>query len=86
MEKAKNLVSSLNMVCEQGTAKHCISSSIGISLYPQDGSVLPSLYKNADAALYVVKEAGKNNYMLFENASVCEISNSSNAHATAEHR
>lgn len=86
MEKAKNLVSSLNMVCEQGTAKHGISSSIGISLYPQDGSVLPSLYKNADAALYVVKEMGKNNYMLFENASVCGINNSSNAHATAAHR
>lgn len=42
-----------------------ISISIGISLYPQDGSDPEELLKNADMAMYVAKEAGKGKYMVF---------------------
>ncbi len=76
LKKAQTLVNSLNMTCEKEEAKHHISSSIGISLFPQDGEDLLSLYKAADAALYVVKKTGKNNFMLYENASVCGIDTS----------
>ena len=39
-----------------------LTASIGISLYPQDGEDEQSLMKNADAAMYRAKEAGKNNF------------------------
>jgi diguanylate cyclase (GGDEF)-like protein len=43
-----------------------ISTSIGISLYPGDGNDVESLMKQADVAMYAVKEAGKNNFRCFE--------------------
>nr|WP_275980396.1 sensor domain-containing diguanylate cyclase [Halalkalibacter alkaliphilus] len=39
-----------------------ISPSIGISLYPFDGENEHTLIKKADAAMYLVKKNGKNNY------------------------
>ena len=39
-----------------------ISSSIGIAIYPDDGTSADNLLKNADAALYSVKEKGRNDY------------------------
>lgn len=42
-----------------------ITASIGISLYPQHGDDADSLLKNADAAMYAVKEADKNGYRTF---------------------
>jgi diguanylate cyclase (GGDEF)-like protein/PAS domain S-box-containing protein len=42
-----------------------ISSSIGISLYPQDGSDAETLLRNADAALYRAKEHGRNNWRFY---------------------
>ncbi|MDR3586625.1 MAG: EAL domain-containing protein [Desulfosporosinus sp.] len=42
-----------------------ISTSIGISLYPTDGSDLETLVKQADTAMYYAKEQGRNNYQFF---------------------
>jgi diguanylate cyclase (GGDEF)-like protein/PAS domain S-box-containing protein len=42
-----------------------ISSSIGIAIYPDDGECAETLIKNADAALYRVKEKGRNNYQFY---------------------
>ncbi len=42
-----------------------ISSSIGIALYPYDGKDAQTLLKNADAALYQVKEQGRNGYRIY---------------------
>lgn len=42
-----------------------ISTSIGITVYPQDGEDLEDLLKNADAAMYHAKGRGRNNYQYF---------------------
>jgi diguanylate cyclase (GGDEF)-like protein/PAS domain S-box-containing protein len=42
-----------------------ISASIGISLYPNDTEDLDSLLKNADQAMYVAKNAGRNRSSYF---------------------
>ncbi len=39
-----------------------ITLSIGISIYPNDGEDPQSLLKNADIAMYLAKEQGRNNY------------------------
>ncbi|VAW98102.1 diguanylate cyclase/phosphodiesterase (GGDEF & EAL domains) with PAS/PAC sensor(s) [hydrothermal vent metagenome] len=42
-----------------------VTSSIGISLYPNDGETLESLMKNADSAMYRAKDQGRNKYQLY---------------------
>ena len=42
-----------------------ITSSIGISLYPNDGTDTQTLIKNADIAMYRAKDLGKNNYQFY---------------------
>ncbi|MFJ8268654.1 PAS domain S-box protein [Peribacillus asahii] len=41
------------------------SSSIGISLFPEDGETVETLIKHADFAMYQAKKAGKNNYKFY---------------------
>jgi diguanylate cyclase (GGDEF)-like protein/PAS domain S-box-containing protein len=41
-----------------------VSASIGISLYPNDGTDAETLLKSADAAVFHAKHVGRNNYQL----------------------
>ncbi|HUF18677.1 MAG TPA: EAL domain-containing protein, partial [Thermoanaerobaculia bacterium] len=43
-----------------------ISTSIGISIFPEDGKDAESLLRNADTALFRAKDAGRDNYQLYE--------------------
>jgi diguanylate cyclase len=52
-----------------------LSTSVGIALYPGDGEDQQTLLRNADAAMYHAKGAGKNGYSFFEasmNANACK--------------
>jgi diguanylate cyclase (GGDEF)-like protein len=42
-----------------------ITGSIGIAIYPDDGTDADSLLKNADIAMYHAKEQGKNNFQFY---------------------
>lgn len=48
-----------------GISMH-ITPSIGIALYPDDGDTTNALIKNADAAMYLAKEKGRNNYQFYK--------------------
>lgn len=45
--------------------KFSLGVSIGIALFPQDGTSLEELFKNADTAMYVAKDSGKNRYKFY---------------------
>jgi diguanylate cyclase (GGDEF)-like protein len=45
-----------------------VSGSIGISVYPDGGTQAEQLIRNADAALYQAKDAGRSRYCFFEGA------------------
>lgn len=44
-----------------------ITTSIGISIYPENGSSTDALLRNADAAMYYAKEMGANNFQFYSN-------------------
>ncbi|MDI6817308.1 MAG: PAS domain S-box protein [Actinomycetota bacterium] len=50
------------------------TTSIGISLYPNDGQDARFLLKNADAALYYAKEQGRNNFQFYSPALAAKAS------------
>ena len=60
-----NLISQPFRVGEQNLQ---ISASIGIAMYPGNGSDQHSLLMNADAAMYHAKSAGKNGYSFFDSS------------------
>lgn len=43
-----------------------VSASIGVSVFPRDGETPDSLIRNADAAMYLAKEHGRNNCQFFQ--------------------
>ena len=43
-----------------------VSVSVGASLYPNDGEIANELLRNADAAMYKAKHAGKNRYSFYD--------------------
>lgn len=44
----------------------CISASIGVTLYPNDGSDADALLRHADQAMYTAKQSGRNRFHLFD--------------------
>jgi diguanylate cyclase (GGDEF)-like protein/PAS domain S-box-containing protein len=42
-----------------------IGTSIGVSVYPENGHSLETLLQNADAAMYYAKEQGRNNFQFY---------------------
>lgn len=63
---AQNILSSLSAPFSIEGQEISITASIGISLAPQDGTSKDMLFRNADIALYRVKESSRNGYCLFQ--------------------
>lgn len=50
-----------------------VGASIGITIYPDDGSDRNALLRNADIAMYSAKAAGKNNFAFFADSMNLEV-------------
>jgi len=59
---AKKLLDALIEPMAIGGTMVSVGISIGIALYPQDGADGPTLHQRADAALYRVKQKGRNGF------------------------
>ncbi|WP_296444916.1 putative bifunctional diguanylate cyclase/phosphodiesterase [Rhodoferax sp. UBA5149] len=46
-----------------------VSASIGISTFPENGETSPELLRSADAAMYRIKQNGRNGYNIFSSSS-----------------
>jgi len=62
---AQEILDALNKPFALMHAQASISGSIGITLAPQDGVSPDALVRNADLAMYVAKNAGRNGYRFF---------------------
>jgi diguanylate cyclase (GGDEF)-like protein/PAS domain S-box-containing protein len=65
---ADKILAELTMPHSVGKYELHITTSIGISVYPEDGQDAETLIKNADTAMYHAKEKGRNNYQFFRSA------------------
>lgn len=65
-----------------GERKYFLGASIGIVIFPSDGSDIETLLRKADIALYRVKEEGRGHYRFYEE----EMNAASQRRMTAERR
>jgi len=65
-EIADNIIRTLEKPFTINTHEIFIGTSIGISVFPNDGISRTELFKNADTAMYRVKEQGRGKHLFFE--------------------
>ena len=64
-EVAQRVLSEVSLPFSDGEQEMYVSASIGISLFPRDGSDPDELVKHADRAMYSAKDSGRNMYRYF---------------------
>lgn len=62
---AKKIIQSISEPFELDGNNVLIGASIGITIYPKDGTDVLTLFRNADLAMYSAKLAGRNNYQYY---------------------
>jgi EAL domain-containing protein (putative c-di-GMP-specific phosphodiesterase class I) len=61
----QRILNEVSLPCRLEDRDFYVSCSIGYSVYPKDGETDEVLLKNADAAMYYAKEAGRNNFQAY---------------------
>lgn len=54
---AKKIINAVQMPCDVGVGQLKVNTSIGISIYPRDGTTVEALIMSADAAMYRAKQS-----------------------------
>ena len=63
---AARIIESLEMPVNIGGRDHFVCASIGITLFPDDGSSIDDVMRNADTAMYRAKDLGRGCAMFFD--------------------
>jgi diguanylate cyclase (GGDEF)-like protein len=63
---ARDLLRSLSEPIQLGGHECNVTASIGVAIYPADGTDIRTLTGNADRAMYLVKEDGKDGFRFFD--------------------
>jgi diguanylate cyclase (GGDEF)-like protein/PAS domain S-box-containing protein len=70
---AKKILTVLAKPIKETISSVTLTSSIGISIYPDDGENYDKLMKSADTAMYTAKAFGKNNFRYFSSAMMAKV-------------
>ncbi|RJF95951.1 EAL and GGDEF domain-containing protein [Noviherbaspirillum saxi] len=62
---ARHLMDAINRSYQVGSLDLSLTCSIGISIYPRDGTEVDALVSHADAAMYLAKQMGRNNFQFY---------------------
>lgn len=62
----QKILNRMNQPMSLGENRVTISTSIGVSIYPQDAGDATTLLKHADIAMYHAKSKGRNNFQYFQ--------------------
>jgi diguanylate cyclase (GGDEF)-like protein len=62
---ASNVMQAVTAQCKIGDMEMRLATSIGISIFPDDGDDMDTLIKNADIAMYWAKGHGRNRFQFF---------------------
>ncbi len=63
---AERIIESLQLPVNIGGRDHFVCASIGITLFPDDGSAIDDVMRNADTAMYRAKDLGRGCTMFFD--------------------
>jgi diguanylate cyclase (GGDEF)-like protein len=62
----ERIIDSLHLPVNIGGRDHYVCASIGITLFPDDGTTIDDLMRNADTAMYRAKDVGRGCTMFFD--------------------
>jgi diguanylate cyclase (GGDEF)-like protein len=68
----EQMIRSASEPIEISGRKISLSLSIGVSIFPEDGCTTEELLRNADAAMYTVKDSGRNSMCIFNETLMSE--------------
>jgi predicted signal transduction protein with EAL and GGDEF domain len=66
MASARRMLDAVSKVCSIDGSDLDITTSIGVSIYPDDGIDAEALLTNADTAMYQAKDSARQSYRFFE--------------------
>jgi diguanylate cyclase (GGDEF)-like protein/PAS domain S-box-containing protein len=70
---AERIIESFKKPFTLGDKQIFVNASIGVTIFPDDGSDIETLVKNADVAMYRAKDHGKNQFRLFTDVMNREV-------------
>lgn len=70
---AQKIIAAMAKAHEISGHELLVTASIGIGIYPTDGSDAESLLESADQAMYQAKKAGRNHYCFFQHELNCSM-------------